>query len=379
METTQKSISELLSDPENARLHDERNLTAIARSLEAFGQQKPIVVDRAGVVVAGNGTLAAASSLGWKTIAVVETDLDQEAARAYAIADNRTAELATWDEERLAATLGELDADLVGAVGFSEEELGAMLEPFDSVTVEEEKPTPDLPADPVTRRGDVWQLGEHRLICGDSTDQEAVQMLMGETRASMIFTDPPYGIDYSDMKGRFEKIQNDAEDPTSLVASVIALQTAPIIYLCCNWRCLHAMTEAMRANKIEPKATIVWDKGSRIQNLDRYAKRHELIVYAGPYGGNETLDDDVWAIKRETRKDHPTAKPVELCARAIEHAIGRGEIVYDPFLGSGSTLIAAEQIARRCFGVELDPAYCDVIVQRWQNLTGQEAKRVKAE
>ena len=213
----------------------------------------------------------------------------------------------------------------------------------------------------------------HRVLCGDSTKAEDVERVTGGEKAAVVFTDPPYGIDYSDVQGRFEKIANDAEDPTDLVARAIVLQPAAAVYLCCNWRCLDAMVRAMKASGLEPKATIVWDKGSRIQNLDRYAKRHELIVYAGPYGGQVTLDDDVWEIARETRDDHPTAKPVELCGRAIQHASDPGAIVFDPFLGSGSTLIAAEQLDRRCFGMEIDPAYCDVIVKRWENLTGEEA------
>jgi len=150
----------------------------------------------------------------------------------------------------------------------------------------------------------------HRVLCGDSTKAEDVERVTGGEKAAVVFTDPPYGIDYSDVQGRFEKIANDAEDPTDLVARAIVLQPAAAVYLCCNWRCLDAMVRAMKASGLEPKATIVWDKGSRIQNLDRYAKRHELIVYAGPYGGQVTLDDDVWEIARETRDDHPTAKPV---------------------------------------------------------------------
>jgi DNA modification methylase len=370
MNTELVSISDLTPDPANARKHGERNLSSIIDSLRAFGQQKPIVVDRRGVVIAGNGTLEAAKRLGWEEIAIVRTELDPTQATAFGIADNRTAELAEWDEEVLVSLLDSLDDETRDLLHFDEKELEAMVPKATVEVVEDEVPDE---VEPRTKPGDLWLLGRHRVLCGDSTNAEDVERLVKDDKTTAIFTDPPYGINYSDTKGRFNKIANDESDPSSLVAESISFYDAESIYLCCNWKCLQSMVEAMKSNGIEPKATIVWDKGSRIQNLDRYAKRHEFILYSGPYGGQPTVDDDVWQISRETRDDHPTAKPVELCFRALKHSTTEGDLVVDPFLGSGTTLIAAEQLGRKCYGMEISPQYCDVIVQRWENLTGETA------
>jgi DNA modification methylase len=375
MKLERAKLDALTCDPANVRKHDQRNLDAIKGSLQRFGQQHPIIVDGDGIIRAGNGRYMAMRALGWSECDIVRTALKGAEATAFAIADNRTAELASWDDEALAQQLAALqieDEELALATGYDEKEIAALA--LDSVEVQEDE-IPEPPADPITKPGDLWLLGDHRLLCGDSTKADDVARLMDGEKASMVFTDPPYGIDYSDVQGRFEKIANDATDPTNLVAHAIAMQPADAVYLCCNWRCLHAMTEALKSSGLEPKATIVWDKGSRIQNLDRYGKRHEFIVYSGPYGGQATLDDDVWAISRETRNDHPTAKPVKLCGRAIQHASDSLAIIYDPFLGSGTTLIAAEQLGRKCYGMEISPAYCDVIVKRWEALTGKQAQR----
>ena len=378
LQTKRVPISGLSSDPGNARLHSDRNLEAIKRSLSRFGQQKPIVVDSSGTVRAGNGTLQAATALGWENISVVVSDLSEADMTAFAIADNRTAELAEWDEEMLAATLEALmeEADVpLADAGFTAEELAEVQKAAGADEVVEivEDEVPKAPQEPITKVGDLWILGRHRLLCGDSTDGSDVKELMMGKEARVIFTDPPYGIDYSDMAGRFEKILNDATDPTELVAAALRAHSPEAVFLCCNWRCLQAMMDALARNNLQPKSTIVWDKGSRIQNLERFAKRHEFLVYSGPFGGQKTVDEDVWKISRERRGDHPTAKPVELCARAIGHTSDPNDIIVDPFLGSGSTLIAAEQLGRSCYGMELSPAYCDVIVRRWENLTGEKA------
>lgn len=193
----------------------------------------------------------------------------------------------------------------------------------------------------------------------------------------MIFTDPPYGIAYKDVKKRHRPIANDESDPSDLVRDALAMlgvSTAAPHYVCCDWRSAHAMTSALYALGVEPKACIVWDKQHGVQNLDRYFKQHEMIIiYAGPYGGQPTLRGDVWGIRREQNPgDHPTPKPVDMIEMALEDAACRS--VADPFAGSGSTLIAAENLGRRCYGVELDPGYCDVIVDRWERHTGNTAE-----
>jgi len=378
-------IADFTADPENARLHDDRNLEAIARSLKAFGQQKPIVVDRDGIIVAGNGTVAAASSLGWTEIAVVRTGLNKDEARAYAIADNRTAELATWDEERLAATLGELDVDLAGAVGFSEEELGAMLEPFDASEAVEEEPTPEPPADPITKPGDLWLLGRHRLLCGDSTKAEDVERLMVGAKAAAIVSDPPYGMDYqgcaSGAQEGMKARQRRAVVP--VVGDSADFDPMPVVELFGNPKEVCLWGGDWFYEHLPPDGSwVVWDKraseaadtipGAPFEVLwSRSRRKREFIRH--PWGG--------WINKEkgDPERHHPTQKPIRCMAYPIEASTQSGDVVADPFLGSGTTLIAAEQLGRKCYGMELEPAYCDVIVKRWENLTGQKAQRAASE
>jgi len=210
---------------------------------------------------------------------------------------------------------------------------------------------------------------KHRLVCGDSTDKDDVDRLMGGAKADMVFTDPPYGIDYQDMKKRHRKIKND-KNISGLLTSLNQYSDRPI-FVCCNWRCMQPMIDELEA--IDFKACIVWDKGSRVQNLDRFGKQHEFVLYSGPYGGEKTIDVDVWECKREVRKDHPTAKPVELIERAFASTPSKS--VFEPFCGSGSTLIACEKTGRQCFGMEIDPHYCSVILKRYQDYCGGEVLR----
>ena len=386
-------IAEFTADPENARLHDDRNLEAIARSLKAFGQQKPIVVDRDGIIVAGNGTVAAASSLGWTEVAVVRTGLDKDEARAYAIADNRTAELATWDEERLALTLGELDIDLAGAVGFSEEELAAMLEPFDASEVVEEEPTPEPPADPITKPGDLWLLGEHRLLCGDSTKAEDVSRLMAGQTADLLLTDPPYNVDYTGKTKDALKVKNDAmEDGAFRQFLVSAFQAAfDAMRPGASFYVFHADSEGFNFRGAindcgeTVRQCLIWVKQTLVMGRQDYQWQHEPCLYGWKEGAAHSWYADrkqttLLKFDRPTRSsEHPTMKPVEMVAYLMGNSSKAKSIVLDLFLGSGTTLIASEQMGRVCYGMELDPAYCDVVVQRWESLTGQEAKRVESE
>ena len=368
------SITDLSLDPKNARKHSARNLEAIAASLEKFGQRKPIVVHR-GVVLAGNGTLEAAKSLGWTEIDVAEVpdDWDNDTAKAYALADNRTAELAEWDESELAKQLLELlDAD------WDIEELGfevPALSDIDGDKDEDEVPEP--PVEPKTKLGDIYQLGRHRLMCGDSTNLASVNRLMNGAKPDMVLTDPPYNINYSGLTSKFDKIKNDKmsdEDFTQFL--VDALQTeADTYYVFCSWQYSHIFKEALQIIGKPVKAFIIWNKVNPAQNLDKYFKAHEIILYSGKFGGQKTLRSDVWEHKRERNTDHPTMKPVALLTMALEDT-PEAKTLYDAFGGSGSTLIAAENTNRTCYMMELDPKYCDVIVTRWENLTGLKAELV---
>jgi len=189
----------------------------------------------------------------------------------------------------------------------------------------------------------------------------------------MVFTDPPYGINYKDLKGRFEAIKNDKSlDSIESVIKLIGEMGIPA-YVCCNWKS-YPNFYAILGDLI--KSLIVWDKETRIQNLDKFYKQHEFICYLGKLGGEKTVDGDVWRCGRETRKDHPTAKPVELCERAIRHSSEWDSIVLDLFGGSGSTLIACEKTNRICYGMEIAPKYCDTIIKRWEDYTGQKAVKI---
>ena len=375
-------ITDLSLDPKNARKHSARNLDAIAASLLKFGQRKPLVVHR-GVVLAGNGTLEAARSLGWTEIDVAEVpdDWDNDTAKAYALADNRTAELAEWDESELAKQLLELqDAD------WDIEELGfevPALSDIDGDKDEDEVPEP--PVEPKTKLGDIYQLGRHRLMCGDSTDLTSVERLMGGTKANMLFTDPPYGVDYEGVNNDFLKGEKFREFLT------IALKNAfNIMEEGSNAYVWHADIHAYEcigafrdAGFTQAKPSVIqWVKDSLVLSQGDYHSRNEPCLYGWKAGKNrvrvaDRTQDTIWEFPKPQKADgHPTMKPIALCERAINNSSLKDSVIFDLFAGSGSTLIACEQTKRICYAIELDPKYCDVIVTRWENFTGLKAELV---
>ena len=237
-------------------------------------------------------------------------------------------------------------------------------------TDENDDDVPEIPEEPKSKLGDLYELGSHRVLCGDSTKVEDVEKLMEGKKADMVFTDPPYGIDYQDVAHKHTKIEGDnsLDNIENLMVTTL-LNDCPM-YVCCNWKCYSAFEKAMIGAGKEPKSCIVWDKETRIQNLDKFYKQHEFILYHGLFGGQKTLTGDVWRMKRQVRGDHPTSKPVELVAQAITYTVMERQIVQDLFLGSGSTLIASEKTGRVCYGMELDPKYVDVIISRYVEFTG---------
>jgi len=374
----------LVLDPRNARTHGRRNLEAIQASLSQFGQRRPLVVTGEMMVVAGNGTLEAARALGWTEIAVtvVPSEWSAEQARAYALADNRTAELASWDEDVLLETLTELDL-----AGWDMDVLG--FEPPDRLSGIIEDDVPEPPDEPVTRPGDLWALGEHRLLCGDSTDASQVSRLMAKTTARMMFTDPPWNVAIgSDSNPRHRQrrgLANDDLPPEQFQAFLDAFLIAARPHVAGDVYCVLGASEwprldaTLRGHGYHWSATIVWVKDQFVLGRSKYHRRYEPIWYGwhgqstSSFGTRRDLDD-VWEIPRPRRSvEHPTMKPVEVPARAISHSSRVGDVIFDPFLGSGTTLIACEQLGRVCRGLELDPGYCDVIIARWENLTGIKA------
>lgn len=370
-------IADLVLDPANARKHDDKNLKAIAGSLEQFGQRKPIVV-WGKTVVAGNGTLVAAKRLGWAEIQVVYVPESWTADRvkAYALADNRSAELAEWDEQVLASQLLELvEAE------FDIELLGFEL-PVDELQEVVEDEIPEQ-VEPKSKLGDVWQLGKHRLVCGDATDTATVQKLMQNTKADLVLTDPPYGISYqSNMRTESKQFDVLLNDNVFLdIAPVIDKFSNGFIFVWTSWKVLTKWIEKLSLFGY-PSNLIVWDKGGGyIGDLKKtFGDDYEIALVW--HRGNELTNKrigSVWSINKDsvTEYAHPTQKPVALSAQAITHTTNVKNNVLDLFGGSGSTLMACEQTDRTCFMMELDPKYVDVIIARWEKLTGEQAQLIE--
>ena len=396
-------VEELHNDPANVRKHGEQNLAAIKASLTRFGQQKPIVVNRDGVVIAGNGTLMAARALGWRTVKAVRTGLEGAEATAFAIADNRTAELAEWDEGALQQQLAAIaieDEELLAATGYDEKELARLAAAAAPEVTEDEVPEP--PADPVTQPGDLWLLGKHRLLCGDSTKAEDVERLMDGNKPFLMVTDPPYGVNY-DPKWRenakrtaYMEAEQDVEISWS---KVWALFPGDVAYIWHSDRQRNPMQQAMESLGFEFRAELVWMKTVWPMGRGHWKSRHEPCCYFVRKGATARWNDvakdaydDTTVIearppgaafgrtndadaKEGGLTEHACQKPLECMAKPISRHGSEADVVYEPFCGSGSTLIAAEQLGRTCYGMEISPAYCDIIVKRWETLTGQKATR----
>jgi DNA modification methylase len=397
MKTERVPIDSVSLDPANVRRHGERNLATIKASLSRFGQQKPIVVDGDGIVRAGNGTWTAAKALGWKEITVVRTPLKGAEATAYAIADNRTAELAEWDDDALAQTLAALqieDEELAASLGFDAKEIDALLGPGE-VTKDE---VPEPPADPITKPGDLWLLDKHRLLCGDSTKAADVAMLMQNELCKLVVTDPPYGVSYADKNAFLNAIDEgnrvqtpiendhlDKADAQKLWKDAFTHMGSAMDAGACVYCFMPQggdqmmMMMMMQGAGIEPRHELIWLKNNHVLGRTDYAYKHEPIMYAWKKGAHKFYGEFQTSILEFARpsssKLHPTMKPVELICKLIENSSRQGELLYEPFCGSGTTLIAAEQLGRKCYGMEISPAYCDVIVKRWENLTGKKATR----
>jgi DNA modification methylase len=380
LQSLKVSIDTLTLDPANARKHGTKNLDAIKASLHAFGQRKPIVVQRKGMIVrAGNGTLEAAKALGWSHLAAVIIDEDNATASQFAIADNRTAELAEWDDETLASLLDVMEPADREALAFDEDDMRELidgLDPSQPEVVEDE--VPEVPDDPVTKTGDLIMLGDHRLLCGDSTNADDVARLMDGQKAAVLIADPPYGMnldaDYSGMKGIHQGKKHEAvhgDDKPFNAASVVGCDGLDQFWFGADYY-------ATSLGDTEHQgAWLVWDKRGD-NSADRMFGSCFELVWCSKRRKRDVLRYK-WAgifNDGEARTfEHPTTKSVRLICDLITRA-SQGD-VFDPFLGSGTTLIAAEQLDRKCYGMEISPAYCDVIVERWENLTGKQAVRGK--
>lgn len=369
-------INKLIPYVNNARTHDDAQVTQIASSIKEFGFNNPVLIDKDNGIIAGHGRVMAAKKLGLVEVPTIMLDHLTDAQRkAYILADNRIALNSGWDIELLSLELKDLDNDIdLSTLGFDADELNALLNPIEETEgLTDEDAVPDVPDEPVTKLGDIYQLGNHRLMCGDSTSIDAVERLMDGERPDMVFTDPPYNIDYQGVKDKRDKIKNDKMSDEAFKDFLMqSLYSCETMYVCCSWQYAHIFKDAMESIGRKPKAMIVWDKVNPAQHLDKYFKQHELIFYYGDFGGHKTVRGDVWTMKRQRNTVHPTMKPVELIELALNDQLDK-KIVLDVFGGSGSTLIACEKIGRQARLMELDPKYCDVIIKRWEDFTGKKA------
>ena len=380
----------------NARTHTDSQVAQIAASIAEFGFTNPILAGSDGVIVAGHGRLAAAQKLGIETVPVVVLDhLTPTQRRALVIADNRIAENAGWDEAMLQVELAALqddDFDLT-LTGFDADALADLLAGGETATdgQTDEDAAPEVPETPVSRPGDVWVCGEHRVLCGDATDADAYATVLRDELAGMVFTDPPYNVNYANsakdkLRGTNRAILNDNLGE-GFYDFLLAALTPTLehcrggVYVAMSSSELDTLQSAFRTAGGHWSTFIIWAKNTFTLGRADYQRQYEPILYGWPEGAQrhwcgDRDQGDVWNIKKPQKNDlHPTMKPVELVERAIRNSSRPGDVVLDPFGGSGSTLIAAEKSGRRARLIELDPKYVDVIVRRWQDFSGGQATR----
>lgn len=399
----------------NARTHSDEQVDRVAASIARFGFLNPILVDGRDGIAAGHCRLSAAKRLGLSEVPVVVLDhLSEDDRRAYVLADNRLAELSGWDDDVLAAQLRELDAEGFGdltVLGWNDEELAAALELEDEGRElvqfqagaggngEDEEEAWEIPERAVSQLGDVWTLGRHRLLCGDSHADGAVEGLLDGESVACVLTDPPYAI-YGSASGVSSDVADAKlvrpffEGTLRLAASVV--KPFGHVYVFCDWRSWGSWTEVAPRTGLQLCNMLVWDKGSGIGSM--FANCHELVGFytrtpkqktltgRAPTGQRQVLSPNILRYPRPGgsagfegeheggERLHAAAKPVLLLAKLLELSTDAGEVVLEPFAGSGSTLIAAETMGRRCFAVEMEPRMVDVIVQRWEGVSGAKAK-----
>jgi DNA modification methylase len=393
-------IGQLKPNPKNPRLNDEA-VDAVARSIQEFGFNVPIVTDADLNIAAGHTRLKAAHKLGLETVPVIRVpELVGSKFSGFMIADNRTGEIAEWDEKLLAELVESLNkaGDLnLASLGFDDAALSDLLD-FD-VEDEDDKAdeAPPLPAVAVSRPGDLYILDSHRLLVGDATNPEDYRRLLAGEQIACLLTDPPYGIKYTPRGQRSKElgpILNDDLAPAALEGFLLAAftnvarharsgATAYVFHALGVAGVRPAFERAFLSAGFHLSATLTWVKQSSTLGHGDYRHRSEPILYGWRGEGHRRITDrtesTVWEIPREPNLHHVSQKPVALLSRAIRNSTVRGELVLDPFIGSGSTLICCEQLGRRCFALELDPRYCDVCVARWEKYTGRKAELIRTE
>jgi DNA modification methylase len=411
------SLEALELDPHNPRIHSKRQIRQIARSIEAFGFNVPVLVNAQGRLIAGHGRVLAAKLIGMSAVPAIRLEhLSEAQARAFAIADNKLTENAAWNEPLLAEqfkALSEVELDFsIEVTGFEMSEIDLRIENLNPAHAGKEDPADAIPEPtskpPVTRAGDLWVLNQHRIFCGEARDDASYSVLMNGRRASAVFTDPPYNDPIDGYVTGFGKIHHpefamasgemSGTEFTDFLIKVFGLlgrnsSDGALQFVCMDWRHAPEILAAGRQTYTEFKNLCVWCKDVAGQG-SLYRSQHELIFVfkngKGPHRNNVQLGHfgryrtNVWQYRRvnslarttdegDLSKLHPTIKPVELVADAILDCTARGETVLDAFLGSGTTVIAAERTGRVCYGIELNPLYLDTIIRRWQTFAGEQA------
>ena len=388
--------TKLIPYARNARTHSDEQVAQVAASIIEFGFTNPILAGSDGIIVAGHCRLAAAQRLGLEQVPVVVLDhLTPTQRRALVISDNRLAELAGWDSELLRLELNALEDDDfdLSLTGFDADALAEIFdgEETDSQGQTDDDQVPEVPENLISQPGDVWILGQHRLLCGDATQAESYERLLQGQVVDMTFSDPPYGVNYANsakdkMRGTHRPILNDnLGDQFGPFLEAALTPMLPhcrgAVYIAMSSSELDTLQSAFRAAGGHWSTFIIWAKNTFTLGRADYQRQYEPILYGWPEGQQrhwcgDRDQGDVWQIKKPAKNDlHPTMKPVELVERCIRNSSKPGQTVLDPFGGSGTTLIAAEKSGRMARLMELDPKYVDVIVRRWQDWTGQEASR----
>lgn len=396
-------VDALVMDPENARKHTEANLNTLEASIKEVGLWRSIAIDENNRILAGNATVEVAGQLGIGKVKIVEADgneivavrrrgLTEDQKRRYGLFDNRSAEFAEWNAEVLKQMYDEgTNFDAIFSTNALAEIFAQASLPLEELARKDET-APPLPSDPITKPGDVYLLGRHLLMCGDCRNPSDVEKLLGDERGavSLVFTDPPYNVAYVGKTKDKLVIENDQmnsddfnqflRDTFSMMWSVMA---EGAVYYCCHpgGPISETFYRTLRESNLPVRQQIIWAKNSMVLGHSDFHYKHEPLAYGwkeGPHFscGDRTLTT-VWEIDRPgASREHPTMKPLELVHRAITYSSRPDDVVYDPFGGSGTTLLAAEPLGRRCRMMELDPAYCDVIVDRWRAIYDGEVKVV---
>lgn len=386
MEIKQIRLEHLKEYENNPRQNDEA-VDKVAESIKKFGFKVPIIVDSDLEIIAGHTRKKAALKIGLEEVPViVADDLNDDQIKAFRLADNKVAEFSDWDIELLMSELEEIEMDMED-FGFEDFE-----ENIEEINTEEDDFVVEPPTEPKSKIGDVYQLGKHRLMCGDSTNDDDVKKLLNNEKAEMVFTDPPYLMNFTGSvhadgskshNSSYGTIKNDSmskEDGDEFIYNIIRVikeNTIGAYYICFYRLGLDYIFRALERNNNKYRALIIWDKGNHTLSNSDYMSKYEPIVYGwidehNFYG--EKAEYDIWQIPRTKHNDlHPTMKPLDLVERAIKNSSRTGDKVLDLFGGSGSTLIACEQLKRINYSMELEPKYVDVIIDRWEEYTGEKA------